>query len=72
MTLKGVVNVNSPHNLVLKRYLKFIFYFSFVFFLYFYFTYSFQHYLTKYLFLNCLLTGISFLIRNSRGYTEKL
>ncbi|NHH95907.1 hypothetical protein GOICGAJE_04471 [Bacillus sp. MB95] len=68
MIVKGVVNVNSPHNLVLKG----IFYFSFFLFLYFYFVYGFQYSLTKFCFLNCLMTGTSFLIQDSKGAKEKL
>lgn len=68
MIVKGVVNVNSPNNLILKG----IFYFSFVLFLYFYFVYGFQYSLTKFCFLNGLMTGTSFLIQDSKGTKEKL
>ncbi|SDE27807.1 hypothetical protein SAMN04487777_109146 [Priestia aryabhattai B8W22] len=63
--------MNSPNNLVLKRHLQIIFYLSFFLFLYFYFKYSFPYYLTKYCFLNCLMTGTSFLVRDSKRYKEK-
>jgi len=63
--------MNSPNNLVLKRYVQIIFYLSFFLFTYFYIKYSSHYSLTKYCFLNCLMTGTSFLVRDSRWYKEK-
>lgn len=56
--------MNTPSNTTLKKYAITTFIPFFLAFLYFYFKEGFSHTLTRYCFIICLLTGISYVVRD--------